>query len=805
MNNGDYNVTLTVVNDCFCTEKYQMKVFARRRGVEISCPTVVCEGQSAIYSVPFDAKNLCSGNLNWSVIGGQIIAQANGTAEVLWNNVDALGFGYVTFNPENCDVDCRESTTVKVPVTQAKGTIQGPIELCSKDQGRYKLPQWPTTDIKWEIVGNTNNDLGGIILTDQRNEIVVVPFSTGILTLRAVYTNILLQCSGEAEFQITVGAPLEITGESSFCQNSTGVFSNSENASVNWTVKDESGNTLANTTSINFSYFFGLPGTYILSGTAPDYCGIADKVIAVLPIPAQPSGIEGLLEVCPTTPYSYSVENPEPNSVYTWVVTNGTVLGSNTGDEVNITFNGTFPATVAVTRKTINPIECTSQPKIIIVNKVPINAIISSASTSVCSSTIHTYKAFETGTTTLFTEGDTYTWSISDPALGSVTVGQGTTEIQVLFNEVNSVTSVNLILTIGKCTITPSSQFVKTITINPKTQIEIQASQNPICAGGLYQVTYTVASINGVPLNPATDSVTWNLGTGEYTTGPGVFSQSRTFVNNGSTNINYIISAVIANANGCGASNKVFYSTTVLPNPPAVASLNSVANAFCNAADVNAQIIVSSNTVGVTFQWFKNGVLIPGQTGNSLNIGSALNFGSYTFNATSQNGCIRESNNINIFKSCGVPPTCTIAASVQNTSSLTSCNTIAFSAITLPAPISSSWSVLGTGAGNFSVSGTTLTGKPGVYTVIHNAVYPCQGGGTGIKSTSKQVIIPYAPDFSYITECNPNNTFNVNFIDNSNFFSCLNTTAVKFYYKAAGATTFTGPVVYNPDLTVFEI
>lgn len=805
LNDGNYTVTLKVINDCYCTEKFQMKILAQRRGVEISCPTVVCEGQSAIYSLPFDAENLCSGNLNWSAIGGQIISQVNGTAEVLWNNVDELGFGYVTFNPENCDLDCREATTVKVPVIQVKGTIQGPTELCLKEQGRYKLPQWPTTDIQWEIVGNNNNDLGEIILTDQRNEIVVFPLSPGILTLRAVYTNTLLQCSGEAEFQITVGAPLEILGESSFCQNSTGIFSNSENASVNWTIKDESGATLSNTTAVDFSYFFSLPGTYTLSGTAPDYCGIDDKVIVVLPTPEMPSGIDGLVEVCPNTPYSYSVPNPDANSVYTWVVTNGTVLGSNTGDEVNITFTGIFPATVAVTRKTVNPIECISAPKEITINQVPVNAVLSPGSSVVCSSSIHTYKAFEAGTSTLFADGDTYTWSLSDPSLGSVTTGQGTTEVEILWNEVDQVTPVNLILTIGKCTLSPSPQFIKSITINPKAQIKIQSLQNPVCAGPLYNVVYTVSSINGVALNPATDAVTWNLGTGEYTTGAGVFSQSRTFVNNGSTNIDYIVSAVIANANGCGTTNKAFFTTTVLPNPPAVASLNSAANAFCLSGDVNAQIIVSSNTVGVTFQWFKNGVLIPGQTGTSLSVGSALNFGSYTFKVTSQNGCIRESNNINIYQFCGEPPSCTITASVQNTSSLTSCNTIAFSAITSPAPISSSWVVLGTGTGNFSVTGNTLTGKPGVYTIIHKAVYPCQAGGTGIKPTSKQVIIPYAPDFSYITQCNPNNTFNVNFIDNSNFFSGLSTQNFKFYYKAVGAANFTGPLVYNPALTVFEI
>ena len=648
----EYTVILTVTNACNCKETYKMKVSAKRKGFEIQCPTVVCEGQSAIYSLPFDGAQVCNGNYQWSVVGGQIIAQGNGTAEVLWNQVDELGFGYVTFNPAHCNLPCLEPTTVKVPVIQAKGTIQGPTALCLEEQGRYKLPQWPTTDIQWEIEGNVNNNLAEIILTDQRNEIIVTPLSTGTLILRAVYTNTLLGCSGKAEFTIKVAPLLEIYGEDTFCENGSGLFTNSESAVVTWTLKNEGGTTLQTANAATFNFNGTAVGTYTLTVDAPNFCSIDEKTITVLAKPTAPAALDGDLFICPNAPYTYSVANPDPNYTYTWVVTNGNVIGVAEGNEVNITFNGTFPAYVKVYATTTSPIACTSDPKIITVQQFPVNAFINADNTTVCSSSSALYKAFKVGTTTLFEEGDSYTWSLSDPSMGSVIQGQGTTEVTVLWNEVSSVSNVDLILTIGKCTISPAPQFVKHLQINPKTQIEITALPNPAC--GEYEVTYTVSSTNIlVPLG-ATDVVTWNLGSGSITTEPGVFTLSKTFYNYTSTNIDVIVSAVIADSNGCGATNTAFFTTTILPNPPAIVSIESGGNTYCDYHDINTILQVSTNTAGVQIQWYHDNAIMTGQNGTSLAIAASPNaFGAYYFIATNPNGCINRSNSIVILEKCG--------------------------------------------------------------------------------------------------------------------------------------------------------
>ena len=805
LNEQEYDVVLTVTNACNCIDKYKIKVITKGKGFEISCPTVICEGQSDIYSLPFDGMEICQGNFNWEVEGGQVVSEGGGNIEVLWNNVDENGFGYVTFNPSECNLDCLEPTTIKIPVIQSNGTIQGPNAICLGEQGRYKLPQWPTTDFQWEIIGNAGNTLAEVILTDQRNEVVITPLVTGTLVLRATYTNTLLHCSGEAEFVINVAKPLEILGEETICQNTNALYTNSEGVNGVWTLKNNNGNTVYTTTTTDFYYTFNQAGNYILTINANGYCQGEEKTIKVIGTPSTPAGINGDLQVCPNVPYTYAVQSPDATADYYWEVTNGNIVGADSGPQVNITFNGTFPATVKVYKKTVSPIECISSPRTITVNQIPINVMISLDNGALCGNRTADYQALQSGTPNLYTDGDAYTWSISNPTLGSVSNGQGTNSIDVTWNNVTAITTVDLILTVNKCNISPAPQFVKQITLYPKTEIEIVASDNPVCAGSLYPVTFTIQSANGVPLTP-TDEVTWNFGAGDFTTPPGQFTYTTALTNNSTVNIGQVITAYIADANNCGQTNTDSVTVTVLPNPPAIATLTSQANAFCTVADINASITVSSNTSGVTFVWYKNGVaLSPAQTGTTLNVTPAMGPGAYTFQATNPNGCIKVSNSVTITVIPCVPVNCTIGENVTNTSELTGCGEITFLGTATGSPIVDVWEVLGPAPTDYTIVGNVLTGKPGNYKIIHKALYPCAEGGNSYIRSVVDVVIPYEPDFNYVVECANNNSFNINFIDNSNFYAPVANQQVRFYYKTSAAASFTGPIAYDPSLSVFEL
>ena len=822
---GFYSVSLEVKNECNCTDITKIIFEVEKKGIEISCPTVVCEGQSAIYSIPSNID--CGGNYNWTVTGGQILSQTGNQVEVLWDNIGPSGFGYITFDPSPCDVNCGQLVTSKVPVVQTNGTIQGPTALCLGEQGRYKLPQWPTTEIDWEIIGVVGSGIVDIYQSDQRNEVVITPHIAGTYTLRATYTNTLLKCSGEAEFTFTVEEQLSIIGDDITCSDGTLNFTTSQAIPVDWTFSDYTMWTPTTTyNSVDFNQSFPsntyyIPRTYTLTASQTGYCDSEPKIITVLPKPDEPeiSDIIGDLFVCPNSTYSYQIQNPDPNLNYIWEIDPmyGAINGTDVGDQINIDFNGVFPAEIEVYAQSISPLECESDPFTIIVNEIEVVADISNTQTVICGNSLAAYNAFEFGTSVLHTYGDEYIWSFANASpsgviaasLGSVTSGQGTNSIDVTWNNVAVATTLDLILEIKKCNTT--TQFVKEITLNPTTEIDLVGLPDPVCGGS--PVVFTVQSING-NLSPS-DEVTWNFYNGPpVTTPPGQFTNTASFINNTTADIGQPVSAFIGNGS-CGQSNTANVIITVTPNPPAIITLTSGSNSHCNIGDINTTLTVSSNTTNLSnYQWLKNNAPIPLATGNSLNVlpGGNTGPGSYTFTATNTTtGCVTESNAIDIFVTpCGGgngTGGCGTTETITNTSSLTSCGQISFSGNFSGSINTEDWYV---GAGGPSPSdytitpGVGLTGVPGKYRIVYVVTYDCPSGtGTGTIKSTEEVIIPYEPEFSYVVECVGSNTFNVNFIDNSIFYATVSLQDVRFYYKLVNGSYTQTP--YNSSLNIFEI
>ena len=341
---GSYIVTLIVTNSCGCSSQKSIKIDIYDKGFDINCPGVVCEGQTINYTTNFDNFKDCTNPNYWTVIGGQATTLLNGSVDVNWNNVDDLGFGYVTFNPQSCGLACLQPTTIKVPIIKSKCTILGNETLCLGTQGRYVLPQWPTTDFQWEILGNGNNTLALVIPTDQRNEVIIQPLSSGNLILKCVYQNTLLHCGGLALFNIKVGKAYEITGTDVLCQNESTTYTLPPNILATWILKNNAGSVVGTplTNSNSFTYTFNATGNYFLYVSGNGICSNKNKIINVVAIPVAPLVApvavvaNGDYSVCPNVTYNYKVTNPEAGYQYRWVITNGSCVGSNIGTQVAI-------------------------------------------------------------------------------------------------------------------------------------------------------------------------------------------------------------------------------------------------------------------------------------------------------------------------------------------------------------------------------------------------------------------------------------------------------------------------------------
>src|SRR5690625_4140554 len=214
---GTYEVTLTVYDECGCNDIYKETVHVTKPGLEISCPTVTCEGSIETYSVvgtPYTDEKVDCKEYKWIAEGGHIVQQQDDWVDVIWDAVDEDGFGYLYFDQSSCNVACQNQLVAKIPVVTKQGKIKGgKTSFCEGEQSTYKLPQWPTTDFQWMVYNGSGMTYpNAVVLTDQRNKVVVdaAQLPAGQYTLRSDYTNTLRQCGGEAEFGFEVQGKLKI-------------------------------------------------------------------------------------------------------------------------------------------------------------------------------------------------------------------------------------------------------------------------------------------------------------------------------------------------------------------------------------------------------------------------------------------------------------------------------------------------------------------------------------------------------------------------------------------------------------------
>jgi PKD repeat protein len=800
--NGEYSIYLTVSNECGCISRKRVQIKVKSDGFDILCPSTVCENQTATYSLPFDGLTICKDHFNWSVIGGHIneTTATNGNITVLWDEVDDTGFGYVTFNPVGCELDCLLPTTIKIPVIKSRGTIIGNTTLCEGAEGIYKLPQWPSTDFHWEIVDDPQQTTAQLIVTDQRNEIVVRALQHGQIRLKATYENTLLHCGGIAEFTITISKINFITGLTTACIGTTGTFAAANEDSFNWTIKKNETLIATQLASNNITYTFATAGNYTVSvnNASTNSCSNMVKSVQILSSPQTSNLVDGKVLVCPNAPYEYSIHNPIPGVRYRWELVpagSGTFLGAQIGNTVNIQFDVAATHQIYIYTESLNPIICPSAPKIITITTEQIKAEIkgdNDTQSTICANTVGQYKVVTQDTNDLYNDGETYEWSLvtADQWKGSITSGQGTQNISVLWNNVTTTTTATLHLDIRKCTL-PLKSLDFIITIVPLPSITIQIANTSICSNAVahFQI------ISNIPLDSSTQ-VTWNFDSSTSVTGSTSINHS--FNSYNTTNI---IRTVRASLTACGVTiTAPPVVMTILPGPLATNSITEGGNSYCTLPIATT---LTAATSGTSIQWYQTGTPPTALTGETSGTYSPTAFGGYYFVATNSSGCTTPSNIVFIKQiSCAPPPTCTIPESyiAQNDAS-NDCGTITLSGPIVGPLYSAFWQVTGPNINSTFLLDTSFQGQVGEYQIFHTAVFPCNEGGTWKKETYKKVTIPYLPNFKYTASCNENSNFNLTVVDNSNFFNPVTDRTYEYYFFN-GTNWSTTPVLTTPDGTI---
>lgn len=797
---GPYTVTLTVINNCNCSNSYKFDIeIVDKPNVTINCPSVVCENNE-IQTYTVDD---CGGT--WEIEGGTVVGQTATSVDVIWDQVDALGFGYVNYRSE---CTCPFWTTVKIPVVKKVGTIQGESTLCIGEQGLYSLPQWPTTNFVWTLT--PINGGANLIFTDQRNQVYVEGIAPGIYDLVCNYTNTLLGCTGTAAMRINVVSGTVITSNQAdeFC-SSSGIktYTTTSGAPVTWElIKDNA--TVTTYTSVTFSYNFPQGGVYTLTATASGGCSGEPKVINVTQTPATPAGaITGDSSICVNTPYDFSFSNTVPNTTLVWEVLpvgSGTFQGDNTGNNVTIIFTSAVTS-VRVKRVGLDGLGCASGWLVKTVSPIVINPIITSNSSIYCPSSQSTFTVNLNGLTP-----DLIEWSFPDANFGNIISGINSTTVTVSWNEISGSAQGVLRLRVKKCNL--DQNFDTTINLYQPPSLTLSAPAQ-ICHGSALSLTLTASGVT-------TGTIDWDFGNGvttstAYNSG-GNYSFPNPYNNTTGTNISQTITATLNNPNGCNYNPSA--TTTVVVLPRTIISISPGYNYIVCPTSYSPFTLSANAVTGigmtVTYQWYKNGANT-GVTGNSYTVSGAVPQGTYYVKVTDSNGCVVNSQNITVTAECQDPVPCVITPAPNLTVSAlwNTCGTITATASYAGTPTNVQWigSPLISLQGSSSNSATFSTNVPGAHLVTVKLTYQTPSGPCIVQQTAN-VITNYKPDFNSIITCNSGGSsvsYNVTLVNNTTVF---NAGGITYSFSGpgipAGSTAQTvnltnmAPGTYNYTLTV---
>jgi hypothetical protein len=776
---GNHWARLTVTNQCGCRNTFEVPLQINGESFEITCENVVCAGQLETYKVPIEVGS-CTSPVLWSVIGGTIQGPANGsTVNVLWDNVGDEGFGYVSFDSNSCVVNCPNITTVKIPVIKGGTPISGPSTLCIDQQQLYKLPQWPATLFEWSI--NTNGGSNATLIdSDQRNEVIVQTNNgIGSFVLSCTYTNTLLGCRGISSILVYVNNGSVIIGPSQICAGSTSGFRLFEQEIQNnqltgtWNLQGPNGISEVGLVAHHFNYTFTEPGVYTITA-APNsaFCVAESLKITVNAVPTAPMDTDiripenplgtNNLNVCPNIPYNFVYNIPQNEFVYEWQVVGGAIQGANTGTLITVVFNNSGNYQVRLravqrTRPNCPSAWVTVTPQLI----APVLNI--TGETTVCHSIPISYS-------TNYTEGDVTTWEVFPAEAGSVISGNGTPNVEILWNKFTTTLVKSVRLRVIKCGVTFIEELGP-ITVLDSPTFTLQVVPSAVCKDE--EFTFTIVPNPAEPLLNYT-GIEWSFGGRSSIEPPNstysnfTYTSSYDFYSN--VDLQLPLTVRILNPNGCLAPATTTVDVTVYATPEVI--MSSTNNSYCTPPI--ATLITVNQTVGVnsvaTIDWqqfdtFSNTWVSLGVPGNPSTY-TATAFGSYRAVITTLHGCVSiPLYPIDVYQNCPTPgPGCTVpSSSGAITVTQTDCTSYAATLSYNPTPVTGgvSWSVNAPGAAYTTISNATDTGCDVTTNLVGKHLLTAQILLPGASSTDCFVyartayIIPYKPVLEIVPTCNP--------------------------------------------------
>ncbi len=715
--NGQHGDSLSLVTCCADTIKKTVTILPSK--VKIECISTVCAGDTAKYTA------VGCGSPVWGTpVGGTIINTTGNQVIVVWGNGNPQG---------QLSVICGACTSyVTVPIVPSNPIIVGNTSPCNNALSSYAVPYLPGTFYTWTLTELPSTNANNLLSTYPDNNTVWINWANAIpgatYQLSITLLNKHLCCTSTGSINITPKQKFIITGPSGICAGQNVTFSTNPGGTFNWTVAPTTGVVPPSSPGTAFyNAAFNTAGTFVITATdvSSSFCNTtASTSVQVIPMPVAGT-IIGPLIVCLNGQYTYSMSTNAPLGwYYEWTITSGSFQPGNitptiAGNSVTVLWTG-YGTLSVVLKQSASPFCQVTGPSIT-VTAATVGSV--SGTLNVCVDGSGSY----TLTGGNLAPGEVITWTISPSSHGTITAGQGTSTITVLWHGQVGPGPWGPV-TISASTGCGPAVPLGGIMIYPKFNLTITSSGIDICQPGGLTLT-----ANGAP----------PLATYLWTPG-GQTTQSISPVTTAGI---YTVTAI---KGGCTA-----YKTFTVTDPFLIIPVTCGVGT-CNGLNTNEQlgVAVVKPIVGTfTYQWYSgvypSGTLIPSATTPNY---LAPTYGSYYVVVTY--GTCSKYVAFNVAKVCCPDvnnPTITNVTQI-------SCNKFSFTATTPnPTGATITW---------YFGDGTTAPGASGVpiiHTYANAGVYcvkfcvgppsPNPTNCTG-NCIATKVTVPIQANFLYTLGCN---------------------------------------------------
>lgn len=603
---GTHTALLIARNDCLCADSTWLTVEVLDAITPlIDCVSAVCPGDEVTYTT--DAP--CT-NFQWEISpNGTILSGGSSTDNSITIGWTAGTQGTIALTATSCQSNtCPATAVATVPILSNEAEIKGRNRVCLGSEETYTIEQFKGSRYEWKIIPSY---LGTILRGHGRHE-VDIKWSAyahqGKLIVK--YDNCYLGCSGADTLDVLIRPPFGIKGNLETCPDTWNQFSTlqlpaGQPVNSNWKIYNPDGVQVSNwniQNSANANHFFGNnPGNYRITAY-PTGTGLSNTCsdsaiweINVVPKPDKPTGITGPTVFCPGEPLVFSAQGIEPFHKAQWQIKSNDLLPTSASGETTIvTFTAGLPRWVALQQITADALACKSDT--VRLNLSPVPNIPISGTLGICVNETANYTAQHIA-------GLTYNWSIIPANAGVVRSGQGTSSVQIDWNQAGTHT-----VQLSVCGQT------QTLSVN----VWGLPVSDPIYPPGLCPGATSIVSANG-----SDPGYQWRTGTGQLlgtlasiTLGAGSYA------------------LVVTDANGCTDTKE--FSIDAWPDPILTISTTQPTR-FCNNSQHTLIRALTTNDADYDYVWRRNGQPF-GPNANSI---TTNEYGEYTCVATNQFGCTR--------------------------------------------------------------------------------------------------------------------------------------------------------------------